>query len=171
MLGAFAQVGIGTANPDASAILDVESTEKGFLPPRMTTGQRDDISNPATGLIIYNTDESCVQTNSGTPASPNWQCMGAANNNKVIFANTTTPTYNGENVIIDVNAGFHSFELPNPEDYPNQIIFYRNASVESGSGGTASFTTYVPIDNPTVLANRGMVLYSDGIHWRNVGGV
>jgi uncharacterized protein (TIGR02145 family) len=43
------------AAPNSSAILDVESTSKGFLPPRMTTEERNAISNPATGLIIFNT--------------------------------------------------------------------------------------------------------------------
>ena len=50
-----AQVGIGTNNPAASAQLDVSSTSKGFLPPRMTTAKRNAISNPANGLIIFNT--------------------------------------------------------------------------------------------------------------------
>ena len=51
----FSQTGIGTTTPNASAQLEVSSTTKGFLPPRMTTEQRDNIVNPATGLIIYNT--------------------------------------------------------------------------------------------------------------------
>lgn len=42
--------------PATSAMLDVKSTDKGFLPPRMTETQRDAISTPATGLIIYQTD-------------------------------------------------------------------------------------------------------------------
>jgi uncharacterized protein (TIGR02145 family) len=52
-------VGIGTT-PAASAQLDVSSTTKGFLPPRMTTSQRNLISNPATGLIIYNTSSNSL---------------------------------------------------------------------------------------------------------------
>ena len=51
----FGNVGIGTLAPDASAILDITSTSKGFLPPRMTTTERDAIASPATGLTIYNT--------------------------------------------------------------------------------------------------------------------
>jgi len=62
-------------NPNPSAILDVESTDKGFLPPRMTEAQRDGITSPAKGLIVYNTDEDCIQVNNGTPASPNWECL------------------------------------------------------------------------------------------------
>jgi len=52
-----AQVAINTsgAAADASAILDISSTSKGFLLPRMTTGQRDAIASPAEGLMIFNT--------------------------------------------------------------------------------------------------------------------
>ena len=49
------------ANPNPSAILDVESSNKGFLPPRLTTSQRDAIINPADGLIIFNTTTNCLQ--------------------------------------------------------------------------------------------------------------
>ena len=50
------QVGIGIPTPDASAALDVTSTSKGLLPPRMTKAQRIAISSPALGLMIYCTD-------------------------------------------------------------------------------------------------------------------
>jgi hypothetical protein len=51
------QVGINTdgSSPNPSAMLDVKSTDKGFLLPRMTTTQRDNISNPEPGLLIFNT--------------------------------------------------------------------------------------------------------------------
>jgi uncharacterized protein (TIGR02145 family) len=49
-------VGIGTNTPNASAQLDVSSTSKGFLPPRMTYVQRSTILSPAAGLMIYCTD-------------------------------------------------------------------------------------------------------------------
>ena len=55
---AFAQTGIGTTTPDASAKLDVSSSNKGFLPPRVTLTSVTDnttIPNPATGLFVYNT--------------------------------------------------------------------------------------------------------------------
>jgi hypothetical protein len=56
-LNTFSQsVGIGTITPDPSAKLDVTSTTSGFSPPRMTYVQRNAITNPATGLIIYCTD-------------------------------------------------------------------------------------------------------------------
>ena len=52
----LAQVGIGTSNPHVSAALEIQSTSKGFLFPRMTEVARDAISNIATGLTIYCTD-------------------------------------------------------------------------------------------------------------------
>ncbi len=61
-IGGIAQgVGIGTTTPAASAQLDVSSTTGGFLPPRMTTGERDLISNPAAGLVIFNTTTNSLE--------------------------------------------------------------------------------------------------------------
>ena len=48
-------VGIGTASPDPSALLDITSTSKGALIPRMSTAQRTGISSPAAGLLVYDT--------------------------------------------------------------------------------------------------------------------
>lgn len=56
----FGQVGIGTNAPDSTAILELQSTQRGFLPPRLTTEQRDSIQNPAIGLTIYNLDCHCI---------------------------------------------------------------------------------------------------------------
>ncbi len=55
-------VGINTTTPNSSAVLDVNSNSKGFLPPRMTTFQRDAIVTPAPGLIIYNTSNNSIET-------------------------------------------------------------------------------------------------------------
>lgn len=52
----FAQVGIGTVTPDVSALLDISSTTKGMLTPRMTTAQKIAIATPANGLMVYDTD-------------------------------------------------------------------------------------------------------------------
>lgn len=61
LLGAmttFSQVGIGTALPDASSLLDMKSTTQGMLAPRMTTAQRIAIPSPANGLLVYDTSLS-----------------------------------------------------------------------------------------------------------------
>jgi uncharacterized protein (TIGR02145 family) len=65
-IATFSQVGIGTTTPDGSAKLDVSSTTKGFLPPRLTTTQRNEINSPAIGLMIYNTTIGAIQFYTGT---------------------------------------------------------------------------------------------------------
>ncbi|MGC9331126.1 MAG: FISUMP domain-containing protein [Bacteroidales bacterium] len=58
----FAQnVGINQPNPDNSAVLDVTSTERGLLVPRMTTTERDAITTPANSLLIFNTTTQCYE--------------------------------------------------------------------------------------------------------------
>ncbi len=66
-------VGIGTNTPDASAQLDVTSTSRGLLPPRMTCAQRNAIVNPAAGLIIYCTD--CASGEMQCYNGTNWMNM------------------------------------------------------------------------------------------------
>ncbi|WP_449399439.1 hypothetical protein [Chryseobacterium wanjuense] len=62
---AFAQVGVNTSNPDQSAMLDVSSINKGFLPPRIALNSTTDvitIPSPATGLFVYNTGAGTLTT-------------------------------------------------------------------------------------------------------------
>ena len=52
------KVGIGTTKPNASSLLEIKSTNKGLLIPRMTQAQRNAIASPANGLLIYQTDNT-----------------------------------------------------------------------------------------------------------------
>ena len=81
-------VGIGTIKPDPSALLDLNSTSKGLLLPRMTQAQRNAIVKPATGLIIFQTDQnagiytyngSVWESNSKTGATESTATSGAWN--------------------------------------------------------------------------------------------
>lgn len=66
------------SNADNSAMLDIKSTDKGMLIPRMTAAQRNLIASPATGLLVYQTDgTSGFYFNQGTPAAKNWILLGA----------------------------------------------------------------------------------------------
>ena len=69
---------IGGANGDASAILDLQSSSKGLLIPRMTSTERSAIASPAAGLMIYNTTLSCIEINIGSSSSPDWLCLAGA---------------------------------------------------------------------------------------------
>ncbi len=65
-LNSYCQIGIGTTNPHPSSILDVESTEKGFLLPRLRNNKIYSITNPSEGLMIYSTEENCLVFFNGT---------------------------------------------------------------------------------------------------------
>jgi hypothetical protein len=80
----YAQVGIGTETPDASSALDITSTTKGLLIPRMTKTERDAISSAAKGLIVFNTTLNTLQINEGDATTANWVILSSA---------TTSPTY------------------------------------------------------------------------------
>lgn len=60
-----AGVGVGVQAPSTSALLQVDSTTKGFLPPRMTTTERDLIGSPAAGLVIHNTTTTRLEEYNG----------------------------------------------------------------------------------------------------------
>ncbi len=64
---------------DASAVLDVYSSSRGFLVPRLTSVQKDNITDPAKGLMIYQTDGAeGFYYNDGTPLAPNWTLLSSS---------------------------------------------------------------------------------------------
>jgi hypothetical protein len=66
--------------PHQSAALDIRSSSKGLLTPRMTQSQRNSIASPATGLLVYQTDGAQgFYYNAGTAAAPDWMQLGNAN--------------------------------------------------------------------------------------------
>ena len=115
----FAQTGIGTTTPNASAKLEVYATNKGFLPPRIALTATTDattIASPVAGLLIYNTATAGAAPNNVVPGYYYWNgtawiqiagglvidatktasfSLAAADNNKLFFissASTVTVT-------------------------------------------------------------------------------
>ncbi len=78
-------IGFGTTSPAASAQLDVSSTTKGFLPPRMDSTQRNAIASPATGLTIYNTTLKSVQVYNGTAWVSTVHFIGESYGGGIVF--------------------------------------------------------------------------------------
>jgi uncharacterized protein YdeI (BOF family) len=77
----FAQTGIGTTTPNASAKLDVYSTNKGFLPPRVTLTSTTDattIASPAEGLLVYNLGSVGLQAGYYYWNAANWATIATA---------------------------------------------------------------------------------------------
>lgn len=78
----FSQIGIGTATPDSSSLLDLSSSNKGFLPPRVALTSTSDavtITNPAKGLVVYNTNTAFaaegLYLNVGSTTAPDWKIL------------------------------------------------------------------------------------------------
>ena len=86
-----AQVGIGTATPDPSAMLDISAVQKGLLIPRVSLLSVTDaatIPNPQTSLLVYNTNAAVIGGsgffyNNGTPGSPLWLKLSSSSGNSV----------------------------------------------------------------------------------------
>lgn len=78
---------------DASAMLDVKSTTKGMLVPRVTEAERIAIVNPANALLVYQTNgQAGFYYNNGNSLNPDWVAIGAANNSWTIKGNSVFTT-------------------------------------------------------------------------------
>ena len=99
-----AQVGIGTSTPHASAKLEVSSTTQGFLPPRMTTTERNAINPASTGLVIFNTTTNRLEIR--TPSA--WASLVIASDN-VTNVTGNVPVTNGGTGLNNLPAGLIPF--------------------------------------------------------------
>ncbi|XMO85253.1 hypothetical protein AAFN75_10685 [Algibacter sp. AS12] len=140
----FSQVGIGTASPDDSSILDIESTDKGLLIPRLTTTQRNNITTPAPGLMIFNTTLNTFEFNSGSTRVPSWSKLNPDSSvhiGKFIITGTGTQTITGlpfEPSSIKFSA------VPNVESYnvdADNDIGNNNNTFQNVFGNMSGYTT------------------------------
>jgi len=126
------QVGV----PDSSAILELADTTKGFLPPRLTTTQRNAIINPAEGLIIFNVDSKCFEGK--TPSG--WKylacdCSSAPPTpTQVQLPSGFCPGTSGHGIVVAPVSGATSYTWQVPP----------GIQIDSGQGGS---TLYVRILN------------------------
>ena len=109
---ATAQTGIGTTTPDVSAKLDISSTTKGLLVPRMTATERGAIATPAKGLLIYQTDgEAGFYVNTGTSSAKVWTRINmdwTKSGNDISYTGniSTTGNLTGGNASTSTISGF-----------------------------------------------------------------
>lgn len=86
---ALTKLGLGgTLSPIANAVINIDSTSKGILIPRMTTAQRNAISSPSNSLLIFNTDLKVLQYYDLSVTS--WISVGARLPDNVVFSGTLT---------------------------------------------------------------------------------
>jgi uncharacterized protein (TIGR02145 family) len=119
-------VGIGVLTPNASAALDVTSTNKGFLPPRMTNAQRDAIATPAEGLMISCTD--CTVKGLHQYINGAWQAMTSSNTGN--YGTVVNPVTG--KVWLDRNLGATTVTSTPSSDYTSNADYI---TAEEGSFG------------------------------------
>lgn len=150
----FAQTGIGTSTPHASAKLDVTSTNKGFLPPRVTLTSATDattIPSPAEGLLVYNLGAVGLQAGYYYWNGANWATIatGTTAGNAVVaydmvklysevYSNALTKIAhpNGYSFTVPV-SGRYLFDFSST-GYINQASFTFTFSVRQGTTVLAS---------------------------------
>jgi len=157
---------LGTTTDAASSILNLTSTTKGFLKPRMTTTERNAIASPATGLSIYNTTLNTNDTYDGTQ----WQSFGASTSitgTAAISGNvgigTASPSYRthiettAANVFLTQNTSSTSF---------NRSYFFNN----SGTGiQLLSFGSAYAFGTEFGVGVNGSVIQSSGANSFAIG--
>lgn len=130
---AYCQIGVDTENPHTSAILEVSSTNRGVLLPRLTTLDKEAIPSPSNGLLVYDTDKQCISQNIGTETNPQWMCL-TQNTTRFFYMpsiNIPTPNLGVVATPLDLYAEYKKqFDTPlgkNPTA-PSVIPHYANAN-------------------------------------------
>lgn len=192
---AFAQkenVGIGTMSPDQSAILDLSSGSKGFLVPRLSLQQRGTIQNPATGLMVFqtdfisgfyyyngkdwkamtNTEANSVASTQGTTwdvtgnagTTPGTNFIGTTDNNKLVFK-----VYGAKAGLIDHQNYVTTFGFlagnSNTASY-NTFIGYTSGYSNTSGGGNIGIGASALYANTTGVNNTAIgsnALYNNTI--------
>ncbi|WP_412559815.1 hypothetical protein [Winogradskyella sp. MIT101101] len=166
----FAQVGIGTLTPDESSMLDVSSTSKGMLAPRMTSAQRIAISNPANGLLVFDTTEnsfyyysSSQWVNLKSKTRDNYKLIkSVADLSEELTAGGGSKYLLSENTFYEING---TINLAYPIDINNAFISGRDTyeDVLLKTGGTMFVSTKGGlIKNTTLVAAGGTVFNLSG---------
>lgn len=157
-------VGIGTTNPHVSAVLDVTSTDKGFLPPRMTNSQMTAIANPAEGLILYCLDcvpkglyiydgtdwVSTVPTDVVVADCSNNGFTGDFANNVALSGATFSVTINNNNLFNEANLSFAINDLVLSGVSGITVVSVSPATA-SITGGSTQLVTYNLSGTPTAI--------------------
>lgn len=148
--GSTQNVGIGTTNPNQKAVLEIKATDKGVLFPRLTTAQRDAITNPPNGLHVFNTDEQCLNYFDSLSSIWNCYCQDCQTVTITIAANTCNLDF------------YETYAKTRPAR--KYLIKVLPGVVISGcaSGDTALNFTRMPSNAEMIIVNHGTIAGAGG---------
>ena len=170
-VGFSQNIGIGTNTPNQSAALDITSTNAGFLPPRMTTAERNAIASPAVGLQIYNTTTDCLEIF----GRGKWNSMYCVPIDSTLLTDIDGHTYPTVKICdqtwmaknLDVARYRNGDIIPqvtNPSDWANLATgawcWYNNDSANGAIYGR--LYNWYAVNDPRGLAPQGCHVPSDG---------
>lgn len=158
-------IGVGTSTPDPSSVADFTSGSRGLLIPRLTEEQRDSISSPANGLMIFNLNTNCINI---FRQQSWWEICGNCLLPNAPVASSNSPVCDGDTLKLFASAvsgatyhwsgpnGFTS-NIKNPvipncsfADTGNYIVYVSNVC-----GNSLTDTTHVSVEHQPTQANAG----------------
>ncbi len=155
VLPATAQVGIGTTVPASSSALQIDSTTGGFVPPRMTNTQMNDIPTPLEGSIVYNTTFSALFLySSGT-----WNNITRPDLPSIVMAKDWGE--NDDNNLVQTNENtYYSFPLNTAEIASTEENFFTvtaNGTVQVKKKGNYMITAGFAVSNLPVGGHKYII--------------
>jgi len=155
-------LGIGTSSPNANAILDVVSTTKAFMPPRMTTAQKNAIASPTAGMVVYDTNMKGISFYNGTA----W----TTTNNKNVATKTANYTALQSDDIIrgDATSGAITITLPTAVGNTGEVFHIKkiDSSVNAVTIATTSSQTIDGVTTQTLgVQYKNLTVVSNGSGW------
>jgi hypothetical protein len=147
-------VGIGTSSPKPSAVLDISSSNKGVLFPRLSIAQRLTITNPANGLHIFNTDVNSLEYFDSLTNEWKDYAIGILNihidSNTVLTNNgytlSNTAGYNFCTILIDSNVTLSNLTFNSNAGNTLKVYVINNGNIigKAGAGGKGAYKTNDP---------------------------
>jgi len=155
-------IGIGVTSPNANAILDVTSTTKAFMPPRMTTAQKNAVASPTAGMVVYDTDMKGISFYNGTA----W----TTTNNKNVATKTANYTaLQSDDVLLgDATSGAITITLPTAVGNTGEVFHIKkiDSSVNAVTIATTSSQTIDgALTQPILFQYQTITIVSNGVGW------
>jgi len=152
--------GVGIITQNASAILQADSTTKGFLPPRMSTLQRNAIVFPATGLTIFNTSSGFIETYDGSTWTTNsniniYNANGSITEDRVVSIES-----NNKLVLDSYNTDSSNYTNRSTLTMVSNSVLLESV-VGDGLGGVVSITSFS-------ITQAGSGIFTDGTNSKGI---